>query len=274
MSITSGRAPVDGGALEYTVFGEGEPVLLIHGSHVADAFLPMVREPALSGYRLISYHRRGFAGSVHHDGPFGIADQAADALAVLRHLDVPRAHIVGHSYGAVTALQLAHDAPEAAHSISLLEPPLLMVPSAEAMRGGLAPAIEAYGSGDPERAVDAFMVRIGGPNWRSVADRSVPGGAEQAERDAATFFEVELPALGEWRFDVGMAGAVSGPVLYVVGSESGVFAEEGRELALTWFPDADARVIDGATHLLQVQEPRAVADVIAEFLARHPLEPR
>lgn len=265
------RAPVEGGALEYTVQGDGEPVLLIHGSHVADAFLPLAEEPALADYRLIRYHRRGFAGSAAHVGPFSIADQAADALALLRHLGVSRAHVVGHSYGAVTALQLAHDNPDLVHSVSLLEPPLLMVPSAEAVNQALGPSFEHYESGDTAGAVDAFMRVVAGTEWRAQAARTVPGGAEQAEADAATWFEVEAPALGEWQFDADAASEISAPILYVLGSDSGPFSVEGRDLALTWFPEAQDEVIEGANHLLQVQEPRAVAEAVAGFLAEHPM---
>ena len=50
--------------LECWVVGVGEPVVLVHGSIIADAFAPLLREPALTGkYQLVSYHRRGFAGS-------------------------------------------------------------------------------------------------------------------------------------------------------------------------------------------------------------------
>lgn len=56
--------------LKYEVQGEGEPVLLIHGSILADAYLPFLKESALANYRLIRYHRRGFAGSPRHTGPF------------------------------------------------------------------------------------------------------------------------------------------------------------------------------------------------------------
>ena len=266
------RAPVEGGELEYTVRGDGEPVLLSHGSHVADAFLPLTGEPALDDYQLINYHRRGFAGSAAHDGPFSIADQAADALAMLRHLGVSRAHVVGHSYGGATALQIAHDAPEVVYSLSLLEPALLMVPSAEGVNEALGPSFERYESGDAAGAVEAFMQVIGGSEWRSQAARTVPGGAEQAEEDAATWFEVEAPALGEWQFDADAAGEISAPILYVLGSESGPFFVEGRDLVLTWFPQAEDEVIEGANHLLQIQEPRAVAEAIADFLAEHPME--
>ncbi len=49
--------------LEYEANGDGEAVLLIHCAHIADAFLPLMREAALADpYRLIRYRRRGFAG--------------------------------------------------------------------------------------------------------------------------------------------------------------------------------------------------------------------
>jgi pimeloyl-ACP methyl ester carboxylesterase len=112
------------GGLAYEIHGEGQPVLLIHGSHVADSFLPLARETALADrHQLIRYHRRGFAGSAPHTGPFSIEAQAQDALALLEALGVAHAHVIGHSYGAVTALQLTCEAPSVVHSLVLLEPP-------------------------------------------------------------------------------------------------------------------------------------------------------
>ncbi len=91
------RAQVNGVELEFQVWGAGEPVLLIHGSILADAYAPLLAEPRLTEqYRLISYHRRGFAGSTHPDGPVGIAQQAADGRALMQRLGVDRAHVVGH----------------------------------------------------------------------------------------------------------------------------------------------------------------------------------
>src|SRR5205823_6113955 len=89
---------VNGGDLEYRVVGRGESVLLIHGSVVADAFKPMLSEPALSGYQLISYHRRGVAGSLRARAAFSIPNQAADALALPDSLGVFRAHWLAHSH--------------------------------------------------------------------------------------------------------------------------------------------------------------------------------
>jgi pimeloyl-ACP methyl ester carboxylesterase len=103
------RAVVDGVALEYEVSGAGEPVVCVHGALIADTFRPLRGEPSLARYCLITYRRRGYGGSTG-DGPASIARQAADCAALLRHLGVERAHVVGHSYGGAIALQLALDA--------------------------------------------------------------------------------------------------------------------------------------------------------------------
>src|SRR5687767_2457353 len=97
------RAQVNGVELEYEVVGSGEPVLLI-SPVLADGFLPLLSERALvDRYQLIRYHKRGWAGSTHSLPPVTVATHAADALALLGHLGVPRAHVAGHSTGGVVA---------------------------------------------------------------------------------------------------------------------------------------------------------------------------
>ena len=273
MSEPLERIPVRGGELEYECRGDGDPVLLIHGSHIAGSFLPLMTEPGLADYRLIRYHRRGFAGSAPHHGAFSIEQQAADALAVLRHLSVSRAHVVGHSYGGATALQLALEEPDIAGTLVLLEPALLMVPSAESFANQyLAPAVDRYQSGDASGALDIFGRGIGGPAWKAEVARTVPGGLEQAEADARTFFEIELPALADWDFDAERAAKIiSQPILFVLGADSAPVFQEGKKLVDAWFPQTEDLLVPGATHLLQMQTPREVAEGVASFLARHPL---
>jgi pimeloyl-ACP methyl ester carboxylesterase len=256
--------------LEYEPHGEGEPVLLIHGSHVADSFLPLTREDVLADrYRLIRYHRRGFAGSDHHTGPFSIEEQARDALAVLQMLGVHRTHVIGHSYGAVTALQLACEAPSAVHSLVLLEPPKTTeeIGSLEMF----APLIAKYRSGDARGAVDSFMALVGGPDWTAEVQRTVPGGPEQAERDAATFFDVELPALGAWILSREKASRISQPVLYVLGAESGLHFDRAKQAFQSIATHTEEVLLPGMNHLLMMRNPGMVAKPIAGFLARHPL---
>lgn len=272
------RAQIGGSELEYEVRGAGEPVVLVHGSHIADAFAPLLGEPVLTErYQLILYHRRGFAGSTHPDGLLSIAQQAADCRAVMRHLGVPCAHIVGHSYGGAIALQLALDAPEAVHSLALLEPVLLMVPSAQQFMDAMGPVLQMYEAGNKTGAVDGFLHAVVGPEYRSVLDRVLPGAFAQAAADADTFFRMELPALQQWSFTPADAGRIPQPVLAVLGADSHTLWPgwvEGHHLVQAWLPQAEAFVLAGTTHGLQLIDPKGMAAGLAGFFARHPLPER
>ena len=159
------RAQVNGVELEYEVVGSGEPVLLI-SPVLADGFLPLLSEPALADrYQLIRYHKRGWVGSTHTAPPVSVADHAVDAAALLEHLGVPRAHVAGHSTGAVVAAQLAIDHPGTVQTLTLLEPLLLSVPSGEAFLQQAGPAFEAYGNGDHEGAWAIFLSAVSGLDW-------------------------------------------------------------------------------------------------------------
>jgi pimeloyl-ACP methyl ester carboxylesterase len=269
------RARIDGRELAYEVRGAEEPVVLVHGAHIADAFAPLLAEPALTErYRLILYHRRGFAGSTHAETPLSIAQQAADCHALMQQLGVPRAHVVGHSYGGVIALQLALDAPDAVHSLALLEPALFMVPSAPQFMEAMGPVLQMYEAGNKTGAVDRFLQTVVGPEYRSILDRVLPGAFAQAVADADTFFRIELPALEQWSFTQAEAGRITQPVLAVLGADSHTLWPgwgEGHQLVQTWWPQAEAFVLAGATHGLQLIDPQGMAAGLAGFFTRHPL---
>jgi pimeloyl-ACP methyl ester carboxylesterase len=274
------RVAVDGVDLEYVVAGAGEPVLLIHGAFLADAFAPLLAEPALTNrYRVISYHRRGFAGSAPAGAEASIPRQAADARALLAHLGVDRAHIVGHSYGGCVALQLALDAPEAVHSLALLEPGLLAVPAADrwfAEVGG--PCIARYEAGDAAGAVATFLRGVFGPDVYAALARTVPDGVEQAVADAGTFFRTDLPGLQAWQFGPEEARRITQPVLGVLGADSDAVMVsplfgEADTLLRELLPQTEPFGLPDATHALQVMNPRGMAEGLAAFFARHSMRP-
>ncbi len=253
------RASVDGVELEYATRGTGEPVVLVHAGIFADWFKPLVEGPALGArYRVVSYHRVGYAGSSRVAGPLSIAQQAAHVRALMRHLGIERGHLVGHSSGGNIALQLALDAPQMVHSLVLM-----------------APVFEAFRAGDRARAIDAFMRNVSGPGYRAVLDHVLPGAFEQAVVDADTFFGQELPALQAWSLRREDAARIAQPALSVLGAKSTQVSpiwRERHEMVLTWLTKAEALVVPEATHLLHVEHPRAVAEALADFFARHPFK--
>jgi pimeloyl-ACP methyl ester carboxylesterase len=260
--------------LEYESQGDGEAVLLIHGALIADTFLPLTREAVLADrYRLIRYRRRGYGGSDPVAGPFSFEQQAQDAVALLKHLGAERAHVIGHSGGGLIAAQLALEAPRLVHSLVLLEPAIFPTELISGMlETAVAPVLEAYRSGDARRALDLWMnLAACGPDWRDEVANAVPGGAEQAERDCATFFEVEIPQLMEWVFDRDRASRISQPVLHVAGEESGPLVETITRHFQSLVPHCEQVMLPGVNHLMQMRDPKRVAAPIADFLSRHPL---
>ena len=261
------RAKIGDVELEYEAQGDGEPLLLIHGAHIADAMKPLAAQPALGGYQRITFHRRGFAGSTKVPGPTSVEAQVADIIGLLDHLGVDDAHVVGHSGGGMMALAVAATHPERVRTMALLEPPMPGVPSADLFIQVVQVLTEQYESGDPAGAVDAFLALVGEDTWRQAIEATVPGGVEQAEKDAATFFESEMPAFVDWQYGPDEARAYTGPVLSVLGTASSPVFVEARARLHDVFPQCVDADIPNATHLLQMQEPAAVADAIAQFLA-------
>lgn len=268
------RAKVNGVELEYEVTGSGEPVLLI-SPVIAGGFLPFFGEPALVGrHRLIRYHKRGWGGSTHTAPPVAIEEHSSDAAALLEHLGVSRAHVAGHSSGAAVALQLGLDRPELVHTLVLLEPSLLTVPSAQALFEQAAGAFEAYAAGDHEKAVLGFLSLVSGfdpERCRAVIDQQVPDGVAQAIQDADTFFETELPALTSWDFGPEQARRIRQPVLSVRGSNTRELWVEVADRLRSWLPDVEDFGVEGVGHLLHIEHPRPVIRGVAAFLRRHPM---
>lgn len=269
------RATLQGVELEYEVQGAGEPVVLIHPGHFAEWFAPVLDEPALTNYyRVLTYHRAGCAGSSPLAGPVSFAQQAAHCRSLMRHLGIERGHIVGHSSSGNIALQLALDAPDAVHSLALLEPALMSVPSVQTSRAFLGNAVQLYRAGDKAGAIDTFLRGVCGPSYRAVLDHALPGAFDQHVADADTFFGQELPALQQWSFTREDARRIAQPVLAVIGAKSQELDPiwgERQELLLSWLPNVEPFVLADATHLLQVQNPRGMAEGLAAFFARHPL---
>jgi pimeloyl-ACP methyl ester carboxylesterase len=269
------RTEIEGVALRHEVTGSGEPVLLISTGPIADSFLPFVSEKVLADdYSLIRYRQRRRDASSPTAPPVSFAEHAADAAGLLRHLELRRAHVVGHSTGAAIALQMAVDHSDVVHSLTLMEPFLLMAPSGGAFLDQAAPALTASAAGDHEAAMKELLVLVSGLDWetfRAHVEKHVPGGVEQALKDAGDFFGSYLPALSAWQFGSSQASAITQPVLSVLGTHTHRLFAENHELLRAWFPQVEELRVEGVAHLLHLQRPEPVARGIAEFLARHPI---
>jgi pimeloyl-ACP methyl ester carboxylesterase len=135
----------------------------------------------------------------------------------------------------------------------------------------MRPIMDKYLAGDPVAAVDGIFSVLFGPDWRAEVSRTVPGGPEQADQDAATFFESDVLPGQEWHFDAEQAAKITQPVLFLTGTESLPIFGKVRDPLHAYLPQVEDDVMPGANHLLHLRYPADAAARLAGFLKRHPI---
>lgn len=259
----------DGAGLAVTDLGAGrgdDVLLLVQTALTADELLPVAREPALAAWRRVALHRRGYDASGPALAPPAVRDDAADCIALLDALGVPAAHLLGFSYSTAVVLEVAATWPDRVASVVLVEPPPVHTAFAGEFAEVNAELADLFARDGAAVALDAFLSRLLGADWRRATEVALPGSVAQMERDAATFFGHDMPALLAWQFDSAHAALIRCPVLHVAADGSGPWFAASRDLALQWFPHAAQAQVAGADHGLMLSHPAEVAAVVAAFL--------
>ncbi|MBK8082738.1 MAG: alpha/beta hydrolase [Devosia sp.] len=108
----SGYVPVTGGKVYYASYGQGAPLVLLHGGLMTiEAFGPVL--PALAATReVIAIEAQGHGRTGPLDRPMSFENMAADVAAVIGSLGYGKVDVVGYSMGGSIGLRLALDHPE------------------------------------------------------------------------------------------------------------------------------------------------------------------
>ncbi len=217
--------------------GEGPPIVLVHGfastKEVNWVQPGWVATLAGAGYRVIAHDNRGHGASskLYDPAAYHTDAMADDARALLDHLGIARAHVMGYSMGARIAAFLARAQPERVRS---------------AILGGLGMHL-VEGAGLPERIADALeasspaeIFDAQGRLFRAFADQT-----RSDRRALAACIRGSRQVMS--RADV---AAIHVPVLVAVGSKDAI-AGSAHELAAL-IPGAQALDIPNRDHMLAV----------------------
>lgn len=111
----------------YIEQGRGEPVIFVHGSLGDYRSWGAQLAPFCEQHRVISYSRRYHWPNAqpNDDVTYQVAQHVADLGALIEARGLAPAHVVGSSYGALTALSFTVERPDLVRSLVLGEPPLL-----------------------------------------------------------------------------------------------------------------------------------------------------
>jgi pimeloyl-ACP methyl ester carboxylesterase len=277
-------APVRGAALRYAVIGEGEPVICIHGTSIADSLITPLRlyPPLFEGRQFISYYRAGYNGSTLESESLSIEEGADHVAQLLDHLGIDKAHILAFSFGGVIGFQLLLAHPERVHSAILLEPylPREAEDAVAANTKAFMDAWALYQAGDRMGAGLAYMEAVCGPRFFSAVDLTGPLDVwDRVAECLETTFTVDFPAVSNWGFRMSRADELVArkptmPVLAVMGLDSEAVMPGFREtqrFLMSWLPQAERAGIPNATHGMQSMNPVAVGEAAHAFLTRHPM---
>lgn len=270
------RIRVDGRTVHVLEEGSGDPVLLLHGCGSLAEEILAAFTGRCEGRRLLAVDRPGYGGSDplpdRESGPDAQADWLA---AVMEALDLPSAIIVGHSYGAATALFLAGRHSERVEGLMLVAPFCRPTPHAAMplLHLAIAPVIGSF----IRHAVIAPLGPIIGPGRMAAAHRPnpVPDYLSTfpyeiaAAPVAVTTMAAELLAFNRATTGFGeVAGALTMPVTVIAGTEDEIAPPRWHSDWLAELvPGIDVVTIEGTGHAPHHVDRDAAAEAL-HLLAR------
>lgn len=104
---TTGYAPVNGLEMYYEIHGEGRPTLLLHGAYGSIPMWGELLTGLAAGRRIIAVEQQAHGRTVDIDRLIRYETMADDTAALLGHLGIDQADVIGYSMGANVALRLA-----------------------------------------------------------------------------------------------------------------------------------------------------------------------
>ena len=257
----SAIAEVCGAQLAWWENGEGDALVLIHAG-VADARMWQGVLPALAlTSRVIRYDMRGFGRTRSPPGPFA---PARDLAGLLDALGVAQAHVVGASYGGQVALELAATEPGRVASLVLLAPALPDIDPTPELAAFEEAEDQAISEGRIDDAVE-LNVRM----WAGASTRDVRALVAEMQRTA---FELQLSEgadVEELEPPVSARlAAIETPATIALGDRDIAGFDLVADRLAAELPHATVQRIAGAGHLLALDQPAAVASLIARHLER------
>ena len=262
-NLSSGSVAVDGGSLYYETLGKGAPVILIHGGFGDRRMWDAQMEPLSQAFRVIRYDHRGFGKSSAPDKPYS---PVADLVALMEHLELKRANLVGNSMGGTLALDFA-----------LLQPNLTgaVVVVASTAGGYPVPEEDIKNMNEVLGVAKDKGTSAAVPLWLrhpmvGVASRHPTAGPllrTMVEDNQKMFLAEHWPQEPMTPTAYERLAGLNANVLFVVGDQDVASVRNGAEASAARIKKAKVVTIKDADHLPQMEHPEAVNKLLVEYIS-------
>jgi len=238
----------------------GEPIVLVHGW--PDSWFSFSRVlPLLPGaLRALAIDQRGFGDSTRPESGYTIAEMAADVIAFLDAVDLPRATLVGHSLGSFVARQTALAFPQRVTS-------LVLIGSGFSSSNPVTQEVQTALRDLPDPIPEPFARKF------QASTAYLPLPPEFFDRIIAESLKLP-PRLWRLTFDrlleyddSDRLAAIASPTLLLWGDHDGLFPRADQERLTATIAGSRLTVYEETGHCPNWERPELVAADIAAFVA-------
>jgi pimeloyl-ACP methyl ester carboxylesterase len=268
-------AAADGTGLHVEESGSGTPVIFIHeyaGDH--RSWEPQMRHLSRQ-YRCVTYSQRGYPPSDVPSDPKRYAQDIArdDVISVMDALHIDKAHVVGHSMGAYTALRVGLRYPQRCLSVTAAGCGWGSVPDA-AKRAAMQAMAAETGKMFADEGIAAAAAKYADAPMRQAFKHKDPRGWAEFARmlsehsatgHALTMLNLQMKRPTLWDMAAELK-AFSVPLLVIAGDEDDLCLDGSLFLKRT-VPTAALLVLPRAGHTINSEEPAAVNAALAELFS-------
>ncbi|MDR3083140.1 MAG: alpha/beta hydrolase [Streptomyces sp.] len=257
---------IEDGCLAYRDEGAGPPLVLVHGGFVDHRMWNDQIPVFAQTHRVIAVDARGHGASSNATRPFRHTD---DLAALLRHLDVGPATLVGLSMGGAIAVDTALEHPTLVRALVVsgvgTSEPLWQDPWAKDTH---AAYWQALGAGDIDAFVDAFSLFTYGP--RRTAEDVDPEVDRRVREMARSTIAKHTGDEPDWSVPVtdtwARAATIQVPVLAVNGGIDSADHIGMAERLVRTVQAGRATTVEGTAHYPNMERPDAFNMIVQEFL--------
>jgi pimeloyl-ACP methyl ester carboxylesterase len=283
------KIPLNGTTIHLTTLGEGPDLILVHGMAANLAFWFPRLAPALArDHRVILFDLRGHGLSDMPPSGYTPGDHAADLGAVMDHLGIEKADVVGHSFGGTVALEYAARNPERVRTLTIADGMVACLQAADsghdwAYWQSWRAELQKVGievPADLPRVTFAMLEELADParlparrQARTGGEFFVPFGRWNGARRTAERWLLLLRTTSAWRElqSEGLAleeiRRLQQPILLAYGERSRWLKTCG--LLGEALPHSETVIIKGAGHFFPLLKPLVFLGHLRSFLERH-----
>jgi pimeloyl-ACP methyl ester carboxylesterase len=262
------RARINGVEIAYELRGAGDPIVMIHGAQGDQSMFTGMAADFAKSYRVLTFDQRGSGLSEKPDMPYSIAMLADDTAALMDHLGIASAHIIGVSMGGMIAQEFVLRHPQKVGSLVL---GCTTPGGPNAIRAaGISSGAYSTQPMTPEERGKALAEAAFSKGYLAQHPEIIASMVESRRSrpiDNTAFPHRMKAAMEHNTYD--RLGEIRSPTLVITGKDDALISWENSRLLAERIKGAEQVILEPAGHCFWLEQPEKSRDAIAGFIRQH-----